>query len=78
MAALMTPQQLDKLATAIARKMIDAQDEMIPLQRVAAEKGLSKSYLYHHAALLGGVKSLGKWFFSRQNIERILRSGTAL
>lgn len=71
----LSPRQLDILAEKIAEKMLEAQDEMLSLERLHKEKGFSKSYIYHNTDILGGVKAGGKWFFSRRNIEALIRSG---
>jgi hypothetical protein len=66
--------QLDILADKIAEKLIAQRDEMIPLEKLAEEKGFSKSFIYKNTDILGGVKSAGKWFFSRNNIENLIRN----
>lgn len=70
-----TAHQLEKLAEKVAEKLLAAQDEMWPLERLSQEKGFSKSWIYHNCDILGGVKAGGKWFFSRNNIEAMIRSG---
>lgn len=70
-----SPRQLELLAQKLAEKLLEAQDEMWPLERLHKEKGFSKSYIYHNADILGGVKAGGKWFFSKRNIEALIRSG---
>lgn len=73
----LTPYQLDRLAEKVAAKLSEkilaAQDEMLPLSRVAEEKGLSMSFLYHNWEQLGGMKSGGKIFISRRGLELYLR-----
>ena len=71
----LSDRQLNFLAEKIARKIIDANDEMWPLEKLAEEKGFSKSFIYKNAETLGGVKAGGKWFFSRQNVESLIRNG---
>lgn len=71
----LSPKQLETIALKVAEKLIEAQDEMWPLERLHKEKGLSKSFIYHNTDILGGVKAGGKWFFSKRNIEALLRSG---
>lgn len=59
----------------VAEKLPAAQDEMWPLARLCREKGFSESFVYHNTDVLGGVKAGGKRFFSRNNIEALIRSG---
>lgn len=77
----LTPRQLDnlaeKIASKLADKMLSAQDEMISLEQLIKETGLSRSFIYSNADILGGVKVAGKWRFSRRNVEAVLRSGVA-
>lgn len=73
--SLISPRQLERLAEIIAGKLLEAQDEMWPLERLSREKGFSKTFIYHNTDVLGGVKAGGKWFFSRNNIEAMIRSG---
>ena len=75
MTATLAPRQLDALATKIAEKILAEQDEMWSLERLRKEKGFSKSFIYKNADILGGVKAAGKWFFSRRNIEALIRRG---
>lgn len=70
-----SPGVLDRIAEQVAEKLLAAQDEMWPLARLCKEKGFSESFVYHNADVLGGVKAGGKWFFSRNNIEALIRSG---
>jgi hypothetical protein len=71
----LSPKQLELIAQKVAEKLAEAQDEMWSLERLHKEKGFSKSYIYHNADTLGGVKAGGKWFFSKRNIETLIRSG---
>lgn len=71
----LTPTQFKELVAEITERLIESQDEMWPLERLAAEKGFSKSYIYHNVDRLGGVKAGGKWFFSKRNIELLIREG---
>ncbi|MDE6453375.1 MAG: hypothetical protein K2L27_04135 [Muribaculaceae bacterium] len=70
-----SPKQLEIIAHKVAEKLMESQDEMWPLERLHKEKGFSKSYIYHNADILGGVKAGGKWFFSKRNIEALIKSG---
>lgn len=72
---LISPRQLEQLAEKVAEKVLAAQDEMWPLAKLCKEKGFSKSFVYHNCDILGGVKAGGKWFFSRNNVEAMIRSG---
>ncbi len=65
----------EQMVEKVAEKLLAAQDEMWPLARLCKEKGFSESFVYHNADVLGGVKAGGKWFFSRNNIEALIRSG---
>lgn len=65
----------EQMVEKVAEKLLAAQDEMWPLAKLCEEKGFSKSFVYHNADVLGGVKAGGKWFFSRNNIEALIRSG---
>lgn len=69
------PRQLEIIAQKVAERLMEAQDEMWSLERLHKEKGFSKSYIYHNTDILGGVKAGGKWFFSRRNIEALIKSG---
>jgi len=71
----MTRKEKEELARMIATYMKESMDEMWPLERVCENTGLSKSYIYHNAITLGGVKRCGKWFFSRNGIQTFLRQG---
>lgn len=75
MTPTITTRQLEQLAEKVAEKLLAAQDEMWPLERLSREKGFSKSWIYHNCDILGGVKAGGKWFFSRNNVEAMIRSG---
>lgn len=75
MTPTITARQLEQLAEKVAEKLLAAQDEMWPLERLSREKGFSKSWIYHNCDILGGVKAGGKWFFSRNNVEAMIRSG---
>lgn len=74
-----SPSVLDRIAEQmvekVAEKLLAAQDEMWPLAKLCKEKGFSESFVYHNADVLGGVKAGGKWFFSKNNIEALIRSG---
>ena len=72
---MLTSKQINALAEKVAEKLLAAQDEMWPLERLSREKGFSKSWIYHNCDILGGVKVGGKWFFSRNNVEAMIRSG---
>lgn len=72
----LTLRQLNALADMIAERLIKAQDEMMPLEWLITEKGLSKSYVYHNVDKLGGVRLGKKLFFSKNGIEAILRNGS--
>lgn len=71
----LSPKQLELIAQKVAEKLAEVQDEMWSLERLHKEKGFSKSYIYHNTDTLGGVKAGGKWFFSKRNIETLIRSG---
>lgn len=74
-APTLTPGQIESIARKIAEIVIASQDEMWTLERLHKEKGFSKSFIYHNIDILGGVKNAGKWFFSRRNIETLIRNG---
>lgn len=74
-AMTLTPRQLEALADKVAARVTAAMDEMWPLERLHQEKGWSKSFIYKNWDILGGVKAGGKLFFSRNNIEALIRSG---
>lgn len=71
----LSPKQLDALAQKVAEKLMEMQDEMWTLDRLCEEKGFSASYIYHNVDVFGGVKAGKKWFFSKRNIEALIRSG---
>lgn len=77
----LTPRQLDILAEKVAAKlaetMLTAKDEMISVDQLIKETGLSRSFIYSNSDILGGVKVAGKWRFSRRNVEAVLKSGVA-
>lgn len=75
MASLMTKHQIKALAQEVAEIMLRETDEMKPLEWLVKEKHMSKSYIYHNTDILGGVKFGGKWYFSKRNIEALLRNG---
>lgn len=75
-AEILSHDQMAALADMIAIRMMDLQDEMWPVERLCSEKGFSKSFVYHNSARLGGVKRANKLFFSRNNIERMIKEGT--
>lgn len=71
----LTARQIEQIAGKVAEMIIASQDEMWSIERLHKEKGFSKSFIYHNADILGGVKTAGKWFFSRRNIETLIRNG---
>lgn len=71
----LTPRQIEAIAQKIAEIVIASQDEMWSIERLHKEKGFSKSFIYHNVDILGGVKTGGKWFFSRRNVENLIRNG---
>lgn len=71
----MTAKEKQEIAKLTAQYIHEIMDEVWPLDRVAEHTGLSKSYVYHHAREMGGVKRCGKWFFSRNNINAYILQG---
>lgn len=68
----MTPEELEKLALAIGRKVLFAQKEVLTLEEVAQYTGLKKSYLYKLTASksIPHYKPNGKnCFFKRTELE---------
>lgn len=71
----MTPEELEKLALAIGRKVLFAQKEVLTLKEVAQYTGLKKSYLYKLTAskAIPHYKPNGKnCFFKRTELEEWL------
>lgn len=71
----MTPEELEKLALAIGRKVLFAQKEVLTLEEVAQYTGLKKSYLYKLTAskAIPHYKPSGKnCFFKRTELEEWL------
>lgn len=71
----MTPEELEKLALAIGRKVLFAQKEVLTLEEVAQYTGLKKSYLYKLTAskAIPHCKPNGKnCFFKRTELEEWL------
>ncbi len=71
----MTPEELEKLALAIGRKVLFAQKEVLTLEEVAQYTGLKKSYLYKLTAskAIPHYKPNGKnCFFKRTELEEWL------
>lgn len=73
MTSPLSKNQIKALAKEVAEIMLREMDEMKPLEWLVEEKHMSRSYVYHNADILGGVKFGGKWYFSKMNIERLLR-----
>ncbi len=71
----MTAKDKKEIAEMTARILAEMQDEMLPMKEVSRRYGVSLSTLYHRWEELGGVKSLGKVFFSRNNFNMLLRQG---
>lgn len=68
----MTPEELEKLALAIGRKVLFAQKEVLTLEEVVQYTGLKKSYLYKLTAskAIPHYKPNGKnCFFKRTELE---------
>lgn len=72
----MTRKELNQMATQIAELIRESQDEILPLDEVRRRYGWSKSFLYRkeNQEILGAMKTGGKIFFSRRNIDNIIRS----
>lgn len=71
----MTPEELEKLALAIGRKVLFAQKEVLTLEEVAQYTGLKKSCLYKLTAskAIPHYKPNGKnCFFKRTELEEWL------
>lgn len=62
-------------AEMVIERMHEEQDRMMPLTKVCEEYGWSKSFVYKNADRLGGVKTGGRLFFSRKNLEALIRNG---
>ena len=67
----LVPQVLEK----VEELLVQERDEMVPLAQVAEEKGLSRSFLLKNWPTMGGVKTGSKIYFSRRELEAMLRSG---
>lgn len=72
----MTSKEREKLAIQVAEHLHRLNDEMMPLKKVCEITGFSETYVYHNTELLGGVKYGGKWFFSKNNLNLLLRQGS--
>ena len=70
----MTAKEKREIAEMTARFLYEMQDEMLPLREVAERYGFSESALYKRWEELGGVKAMGKIFFSRNNLNRIIKA----
>lgn len=72
----MTRKELNQIASQIAELIKESQDEILPLDEVRKRYGWSKSFLYRkdNQEILGAMKTGGKIFFSRNNINNIIRS----
>ncbi len=73
MASLMTNKDKREIAEMTARFLHEMQDRMLSVSEASKLYGWSKSWLYHRWGELGGVKAGGKIFFSRNNLERLIR-----
>lgn len=63
------------MADIVVSRMNEQLDEMLNCKKVTELFGFKKTYIYENAARLGGVKAGGKWFFSKNNLNRLIKHG---
>lgn len=71
----MTAKEKREIAKLTAEYLMELQDEMLPLAKVVEMFGFSESFIYHNAKELGGVKAASKWFFSKNNLNKLIKYG---
>jgi len=63
-----------RLGEQIESAVLTMLDEWFTVESLAAYLNLSQSYIFKNADILGGIKLDKRWYFSRKNINELLRA----
>lgn len=77
----LTGQELNRIADRVAARlgqqmedlMLSVFDEWLTAEELAAYLHLSKGYVTRNASIFGGIKFEKRWYFSRKNINDLLK-----